>query len=47
MPFNTTKPNGIGLGLVICRDLARELDSDLRCLPVQGGAAFALTLRTP
>lgn len=45
-PFNTTKPDGVGLGLVICRDILREFDGHLTYSPGDGGgAAFVVTLR--
>lgn len=55
-PFYTTKPEGLGLGLVICRDIVAEFGGDLRssspdepCFPTpegaQCGAVFILTLR--
>ncbi|MEI4487408.1 ATP-binding protein [Frigidibacter sp. MR17.14] len=46
-PFATTKPGGLGLGLVIAREIAREFGGDLRAdPPVPGqGAVFRLTLR--
>lgn len=45
-PFNTTKPDGMGLGLVISRNLVRALGGDLayqRSLRL-GGACFAIQL---
>ena len=55
-PFYTTKPEGLGLGLVICRDIVAEFGGDLRAshpgepgFPTpqgaQCGAVFILTLR--
>lgn len=43
-PFHTGKPTGLGLGLVISRDLARDLGGDLVCLESDAGALFRLTL---
>ncbi|MFO1141597.1 MAG: ATP-binding protein [Amaricoccus sp.] len=45
MPFTTTKETGLGLGLVISSDLAREFGGVLRLEPEDGpGAAFTLEL---
>jgi two-component system C4-dicarboxylate transport sensor histidine kinase DctB len=45
MPFNTTKETGLGLGLVISGDIAREFGGALRLAPGDGpGAAFTLEL---
>jgi two-component system C4-dicarboxylate transport sensor histidine kinase DctB len=44
-PFATGKPDGLGLGLVISRELAREAQGDLDAPPSDiGGAVFVLTL---
>lgn len=45
-PFVTSKPRGMGLGLVISQDLARSFGGDLRLAPVQParGASFILDL---
>jgi two-component system C4-dicarboxylate transport sensor histidine kinase DctB len=45
MPFTTTKPTGLGLGLVISGDIAGEFGGALRLEPAgEGGAAFTLEL---
>lgn len=48
MPFSTTKATGLGLGLVISADLAREFGGSLELEPADGpGACFALELPRP
>lgn len=44
-PFATTKPNGLGLGLVISKDIMTEFGGELLLANGQGGAAFELVLR--
>jgi two-component system C4-dicarboxylate transport sensor histidine kinase DctB len=43
--FATTKPDGLGLGLGIARDIAREFGGDLELGDSAQGACFLLTLR--
>ncbi|WP_213980449.1 ATP-binding protein [Sphingomonas sp. dw_22] len=45
-PFTTSKPGGLGLGLAIARDIAREFGGDLRHVPLAGGTRFTLKLPT-
>ncbi|HSI42168.1 MAG TPA: ATP-binding protein [Xanthobacteraceae bacterium] len=44
LPFTTTKPEGLGLGLVISHDIVAEFGGSLRA-ENDGGAVFTLTLR--
>ncbi len=45
-PFVTGKPEGLGLGLGIARDIMRELEGTLTIVPsTLGGAAFKITVR--
>lgn len=43
-PFTTSKSNGLGLGLVISRDLATELGGSLEAGSPEHGAEFIITL---
>ncbi|WP_203234532.1 ATP-binding protein [Sphingomonas solaris] len=44
-PFATSRPNGLGLGLVIAQDIMADLGGSLRLLPGEGGARFRIVLR--
>jgi two-component system C4-dicarboxylate transport sensor histidine kinase DctB len=45
-PFRTTKPQGLGLGLVISRDIVAEFGGELVAVtPRPRGTAFTMTLR--
>jgi len=45
-PFVTGKPDGLGLGLGIARDIMSELEGTLRIVPSPlGGAAFSATVK--
>lgn len=44
-PFITTKAAGLGLGLVICRDIVAGFGGELSLRPSDGGALFAISLR--
>lgn len=43
-PFATTKPRGLGLGLVISRDIVAEFHGELSLEPAPGGARFVMSL---
>jgi len=44
-PFVTTKPAGLGLGLVICRDIVAGFGGELSLRPDKGGARFVISLK--
>jgi two-component system, NtrC family, C4-dicarboxylate transport sensor histidine kinase DctB len=44
-PFTSSKDDGVGLGLVICRDIITELGGDLSFIPTPKGACFQITLK--
>lgn len=44
-PFVTTRTNGLGLGLVICRDIVASFGGELELEPSERGAAFVATLK--
>jgi two-component system C4-dicarboxylate transport sensor histidine kinase DctB len=43
-PFSTSKDAGVGLGLVISRDIARDVGGDLSFEPADGRVAFRIDL---
>ncbi|HZU64460.1 MAG TPA: ATP-binding protein [Novosphingobium sp.] len=44
-PFATSRASGLGLGLVIARDIMREMGGDLAWVPEEQGAVFDLLLK--
>jgi two-component system C4-dicarboxylate transport sensor histidine kinase DctB len=44
-PFSTSKPDGLGLGLVISRDIMVEFGGDLFARSPSTGAEFVMRLR--
>ena len=45
-PFVTTRANGLGLGLVICRDIVAGFGGELDLIDSEDGATFVAALRT-
>jgi two-component system C4-dicarboxylate transport sensor histidine kinase DctB len=44
-PFVTSRPSGLGLGLVIASDIMADMGGSLRLLPSETGAHFQLSLK--
>ncbi|WP_292147242.1 ATP-binding protein [Brevundimonas sp.] len=44
-PFITTRANGLGLGLVICRDIVASFGGELDLVPAERGATFVAVLK--
>ncbi|MFN6980382.1 MAG: ATP-binding protein [Brevundimonas sp.] len=44
-PFVTTRANGLGLGLVICRDIVASFGGELDLIPAKRGATFVAVLK--
>jgi two-component system C4-dicarboxylate transport sensor histidine kinase DctB len=44
-PFSTTKRDGLGLGLVIWRDMMADFGGELFAATPETGAAFVMRLR--
>lgn len=44
-PFTSSKHDGVGLGLVICRDIINGFGGELRLEPSKRGASFLITLK--
>lgn len=45
-PFVTSKAKGLGLGLVICRDIVAAFEGELDLRPSERGATFVVALRS-
>ncbi|WP_109808100.1 sensor histidine kinase [Sphingosinithalassobacter portus] len=45
-PFQTSKEQGLGLGLTLSRDIMRDLGGDLSRVAVADGACFRMTLKS-
>lgn len=45
IPFTTSRPQGLGLGLIICRDIVASFGGELRLGASRRGAAFVVSLR--
>ena len=45
-PFNSSKEDGLGLGLVICRDILTDMGGELQFVPDEHGACFTVQLRS-
>ena len=44
-PFSSSKPDGVGLGLVICRDIITQFGGELTLLNASGGTEFLIMLK--
>lgn len=46
IPFTTSRPQGLGLGLIICRDIVASFGGELKLGASKQGAAFVVSLRS-